>query len=60
MITLTVQLEDNQALALAQLLKRITFSDLRSNAVDHDEAYLMVDAVGQVREALREVGYDPR
>lgn len=49
-----------EAFALAQLVKRITFSDVRQNAVDDAEAYLMMDAINQVQKALREVGYDPR
>lgn len=49
-----------EALALAQLVKRITFSDVRQNAADEAEAYLMLDALNEVQKALQEAGYDPR
>lgn len=49
-----------EAVALAQLCKRITFSDLRSCSVDNDEAYVMRDAVAKLQEALRGAGYAPR
>jgi len=50
----------DQAMALAQLLKRITFSDIRSNAVDDVEAYTMIAATVRVREGLAEGGFNPR
>jgi hypothetical protein len=34
--------------------------DYRSNAVDNDEAYSMVDAGEKIREALAQIGYAPR
>jgi hypothetical protein len=49
-----------EALALAQLVKRITFTDVRQNAAGDAEAYLMLDALGEVQKALRGAGYDPR
>lgn len=49
-----------EALALSQLVKRITFSDVRQNALDEAEAYLMLDALNEVQKSLREAGYDPR
>ena len=49
-----------EALALAQLCKRITFSDMRSCAVDDNEAYVMRDAIGKLQAALRTAGYAPR
>ena len=39
-ITVTVELTDRQALALAQFLKRYTWTDVRQSAVDDEEAYL--------------------
>jgi hypothetical protein len=50
----------DEAYALAQLCKRITFSDLRSCSVDNDEAYVMRDAVHKLQAALRSAGYAPR
>lgn len=59
-VTFTVHLFDQQALALAQFIKRIPWSDIRQNALDDDEAYNMRDCLDQVRKALQEAGYDPR
>lgn len=57
---LTVQITEAQAWDLAQFLKRAGFSDYRSNAVDNDEAYRMIDAANRVQRALREAGFSPR
>lgn len=60
MNTVTLQLNDDQALALAQFAKRVTWSDMRACAVDDQEAELIRSAVDQVARALAEIGYDPR
>ena len=60
MLNITVELSNDQALALAQLIKRIPLSDLRSNAQDDEEAYSMQSALEQVRKALSEQGCSPR
>ena len=60
MLNITVELSNDQALALAQLIKRIPLSDLRSNAQDEEEAYVMQGALQQVRKALSEQGFNPR
>ncbi|EHN1210476.1 hypothetical protein ABL583_004450 [Salmonella enterica] len=39
--TLSLELDDKEALALAQFVKRLTWSDLRGGAVDDDEAYVI-------------------
>ncbi|ADP02388.1 gp43 [Burkholderia phage KS14] len=54
------EMSEAEAVALAQLCKRITFSDLRSCSVDNDEAYVMRDAVAKLQAALRSAGYAPR
>jgi hypothetical protein len=59
-ITITVELSDEQAQAYAQFLKRTCFNDYAANAVDKDEAYTMVDAGEKIRKALAEAGYAPR
>ena len=59
-IDLAVTLTDAQAWHLAQFLKRVGFSDFRSNAQDNDEAYAMRDAADRVRVALADAGYAPR
>ena len=59
-ISVELLLGDAQALALAQLVKRIGWSEMRSLAVSEDEAYLMRDAVSEVAKALAAEGYAPR
>ena len=54
------ELSSKEAWALAQLCKRITFSDCMSNATDKDEAYLMIDATTKVGKILAGVGIAPR
>ena len=59
-ITITVELDAAQAWALAQLLKRIGWSDCRSLAEDEEQTRLMIAAAERVRAALAEAGYAPR
>lgn len=54
------QLSHEEALALAQLVKRLTWSDMRSCAVDDTETHVMRDAVGKLQDALGRAGYAPR
>jgi hypothetical protein len=53
-------LSDAEAWALAQLVKRIGWSDCRALAVDDAEARLMIQATDRVRAALAAGGYAPR
>lgn len=57
---ISLSLEAGQALALAQFVKRVGWSEIRGNAVDDDEAYTMRDALGFLARALAEAGYAPR
>jgi len=59
-VTLRVELTDAEAWNLAQFLKRVGFSDFRTNAQDDAEAYAMRDAADRVGVALAEAGYAPR
>ncbi len=59
-VEIRVPLTDGQAMALAQFVKRVGWSEFRQNAVDEDEAYAIRAAVDQVMKALREAGYAPR
>ncbi len=60
MIPVAFELEESQALALAQFVKRVGWSDIRQNAVSDDEAYTMRDALGELAKALRDSGFAPR
>ena len=59
-ILVELLLGDAQALSLAQLVKRIGWSEMRSLAVSENEAYLMRDAVSEVAKALAAERYAPR
>lgn len=55
-----MNLTHDQAFALAQFVKRIGWSDWRSNAMDDTEAREIRSACDQLRRALAEAGYAPR
>lgn len=57
--TLSLRLDENETMALAQFVKRVSWSDLRGCAVS-DEAWVMKSAVDKLQQALREEGYAPR
>jgi hypothetical protein len=59
-ITVQVQLHPDQAWALAQLLKRIGFSDCRALAQNDEQAYHMLYAAERLRRALAQAGIAPR
>lgn len=59
-VRLSVHLTDAQALALAQFLKRIGWSEMRGCAVDTFETYLIRDALDLVQKDLARAGYAPR
>jgi hypothetical protein len=59
-VVVTLELEASQAWALAQLLKRIGWSDCRSLAEDEAQTRLMLTAIEQVRSALAQAGIAPR
>jgi len=54
------ELSDAQAWALAELCKRITFADCKSNAIDDEEAHQMIAAIDRLAEALAKAGYVTR
>ncbi|MEO3355901.1 DUF7706 family protein [Acinetobacter haemolyticus] len=49
-----------QAMALAQFVKRVGWNEIRVNAANDDEAYLMRDAISKLQDALASNGYAPR
>ena len=59
-VRLNFELNDDQAWALAEFLKRAGFSEFRAMAKDDAEAYDMQTAGIQVANALRDAGYAPR
>ena len=59
-IIVTVELDAEQAWALAQLVKRIGWADCRSLAEDEAQTRLMIEATERVRAALAQAGYAPR
>jgi hypothetical protein len=59
-VAVHVDLEPEQAWALAQLLKRIGWSECRTLAEDAQQTRLMIAATERVRAALAEAGYAPR
>ena len=46
--------------ALAQLVKRIGWSDARALATGNDETHAMMDGIAALQRALADAGYAPR
>lgn len=59
-VAIAFEITVDEALALAQFLKRATWHEHRGCAVDDDEAYEIRHACNQVREALARAGFNPR
>ena len=59
-VQIHLEINPDQALALAQFIKRIGWSEIRANAVNDDEAYSMKSAIGELQKALDEAGFSPR
>ncbi|MBS9444308.1 MULTISPECIES: DUF7706 family protein [Photorhabdus] len=55
-----IQLTHIEALALAQLVKRLCWAEIRACAVNDEEAYQIKDAIGKLQYALAYSGYSPR
>jgi hypothetical protein len=53
-------LDARDAMALAQFLKRVTFSTCERHSTSPDEAQRMMDALNSVRRIVNEAGFDPR
>lgn len=58
--TVYAELNEAQAWAVAQFLKRISFSECRVNAVDDDEAYLMTAGLAKLQSLFAGAGIAPR
>ena len=59
-IAVQLELSDSQALALAQLVKRIGSAEMRQNATSDAEAYEMRDALASLQKSLANAGFTPR
>lgn len=59
-VTVTTELTDSQAMALAQFVKRLTWSEMRACAVDDDETWVMKDAIQALQTSLADAGFSPR
>ncbi|MDC9582051.1 hypothetical protein PSI15_10825 [Xenorhabdus sp. PR6a] len=59
-ITLTLELDQNIAWALAQFCKRTTHQDCAERSTSEDEAYLMMDGVNALMRELADSGISPR
>lgn len=59
-ITLSAEMNEFQAEALAQFVKRIGWTDMRELASSEDEAFLIREAIDSIRLDLKEKGYAPR
>ena len=54
------EIEENQAAAPSQMLKRIGFSEIRKLSTSEEETYEAQNALESVRKALADAGYNPR
>lgn len=59
-IRMDLELSEEEALALAQFAKRVTWSAMRECAVDEPECYQIRAAIDKLRSALAEAGCAPR
>jgi hypothetical protein len=59
-VSVTVDLTREEALALAEFVKRSLFDTYREFAVDEREARLMLAAVENLRKGLAAEGFSPR
>ena len=59
-VTVTTELTDSQAMALAQFVKRLTWSEMRACDVDDDETWVMKDAIQSLQKSLTDAGFSPR
>jgi len=60
MQTITVDLNEDEAEALAQFCKRVDFGTLQNHSKNNNEANLMQMAIAMIRKELKSIGFDPR
>ena len=59
-ITVTLEINEDEAWALAQFVKRVGWSEMLQNAQDDEEAYLIRSGIVAVQTALAAAGFSPR
>ena len=61
-VTITIVLDEHEAIALAQFVKRITFSTCERHAArdDRNEPHAMMNSLNAVGRGLGNAGYSPR
>lgn len=59
-IKITLDLAEDQADALAEMAKRICWTDIKALSADDREANAMLDGVLRLRDALEVAGFAPR
>ncbi|MFN5350979.1 MAG: hypothetical protein ACK5A0_15840 [Polaromonas sp.] len=59
-ITVPVTISEEEAWALAQFVKRVGWSEMRQNAQDDEEAYLIRSGIVAVQAAFAAAGFSPR
>lgn len=57
---ITLTLDDDEALALAQMCRRIIYEEIRRMSGSETEHWQMDSAISKLRRALAEAGYAPR
>jgi hypothetical protein len=59
-VSIDLQLSDTEAMALAQFVKRVGWTEVRANAASDQEGYDVRDALNLLQTALADAGYAPR
>jgi hypothetical protein len=59
-VIIEVCLDENEAIAYAQFLKRVRLVDYQMRAASDDEAHTMMSAGGKIRSVLLNHGFAPR
>jgi len=59
-INLSIELTEQEAWDYAQFLKRVGLAEFRTNAQDDEEAYRMIAVSEKIRQAINDLGINPR
>ena len=59
-VTVTLELTDRKAYALAQFVKRLSWSGMAACASSEEETYDIRDGIDLLQRALADAGYAPR